>query len=67
MIVSCGLCNGDGEVCNPGNADPTRGLEDWLPPVPCPRCRCTGIDPMPERRLSVVRTDDEPITVRRLP
>lgn len=45
--IPCGLCDGDGEVVNPDNADPSRPLVDWLPPVLCPRCAGTGRDPNP--------------------
>jgi DnaJ-class molecular chaperone len=45
--VSCALCNGDGETCNPGNADPAVKITDWLAPVLCPRCGGTGKDPNP--------------------
>lgn len=43
--IPCALCHGDGEVCNPGNADPTVAVVDWLPPIACPRCEATGKDP----------------------
>ncbi len=43
--IACALCHGDGEVCNPGNADPKRAVLDWLAPVICPRCGGTGRDP----------------------
>jgi hypothetical protein len=55
-MTACALCHGDGEVCNPDNADPARAIEDWLPPVICPRCGGRGVDPCPERRLTVVPT-----------
>lgn len=45
--VPCGLCDGDGDVVNPDNADPSVALCDWLPPVICPRCRGRGRDPNP--------------------
>ena len=45
--VACALCEGDGDVVNPGNADPGRAVEDWLAPVVCPRCGGTGVDPKP--------------------
>lgn len=41
----CALCDGDGEVCNPKNADPEVAVVDWHPPVICPRCGGTGRDP----------------------
>lgn len=43
----CALCYGHGDVVNPGNADPTLKVTDWLPPVGCPRCGQTGKDPNP--------------------
>lgn len=49
----CALCapdgrwRGYGDVVNPGNADPTRAVDEWLPPVLCPRCGGTGWDPLP--------------------
>ena len=45
--VPCALCDGDGEVCNPLNADPATKVTDWYPPVRCPRCGATGKDPNP--------------------
>lgn len=45
--VVCQWCDGGGEANNPGNADPTRPLSEWLPPVICPRCGGTGKDPLP--------------------
>jgi hypothetical protein len=45
--VPCALCDGYGDVVNPGNADPERAITDWLPPVGCPRCGQTGKDPKP--------------------
>lgn len=44
---ACALCDGDGDVVNPGNADPAVKVTDWLPPVGCPRCGQTGKDPNP--------------------
>lgn len=43
----CAYCHGDGETCNPGNADPALKTTDWLYPVQCPRCGGTGKDPNP--------------------
>jgi hypothetical protein len=43
----CAWCDGDGDSCNPDNADPERKVTDWLPPVPCPRCGGSGKDPNP--------------------
>ncbi len=43
----CALCDGCGDVVNPGNADPAVKVTDWLPPVGCPRCGQTGKDPNP--------------------
>lgn len=43
----CALCDGDGEICNPGNADPAVKVTDWLAPIGCPRCGQTGKDPNP--------------------
>ena len=43
----CALCDGGGEICNPGNADPAVKITDWLPPIGCPRCGMTGKDPNP--------------------
>jgi hypothetical protein len=43
----CALCDGYGDVVNPGNADPAVKVTDWLPPVGCPRCGQTGKDPNP--------------------
>jgi hypothetical protein len=43
----CALCDGGGEVVNPGNADPAVAIGDWLYPVGCPRCGQTGKDPNP--------------------
>ncbi len=43
----CALCDGDGDACHPGNADPHRKVSDWLPPVVCPRCGGSGKDPNP--------------------
>lgn len=45
-VVACALCGGDGEVVNPGNADPARAVDEWLPPVICPRCGGKGTDPL---------------------
>lgn len=45
--VPCALCDGDGEVVNPGNADPSVKVTEWLHPVGCPRCGQTGKDPNP--------------------
>lgn len=45
--VPCAYCPGDGEICNPLNADPGRRVIHWLPPVICPRCGGTGKDPNP--------------------
>jgi hypothetical protein len=45
--VPCALCDGYGDVVNPGNADPGRAITDWLPSVGCPRCGQTGKDPKP--------------------
>jgi hypothetical protein len=44
---ACAYCDGDAEVCNPGNASPGIRVEDWLYPVLCPRCSGTGKDPNP--------------------
>jgi hypothetical protein len=43
--MPCAFCHGDGEACNPGNADPERAILDWLAPIICPRCGGTGKDP----------------------
>lgn len=43
--IACAFCDGDGDVVNPGNADPERAVEDWQRPVVCPRCGGTGKDP----------------------
>ena len=43
----CALCDGYGDICNPGNADPARKVTEWLPPVGCPRCGQSGKDPNP--------------------
>lgn len=43
--LSCAFCDGDGEVCNPGNADPSVKVVDWLYPIACPRCGGTGKEP----------------------
>lgn len=43
----CAFCHGDGEVCNPGNADPGVKVTEWLYPQVCPRCGGTGKDPNP--------------------
>jgi hypothetical protein len=40
--AACAYCHGDGEACNPGNADPSVRVVDWLAPVICPRCGGTG-------------------------
>ncbi len=45
--LPCALCNGDGDICNPGNADPAVKVTDWLAPIGCPRCGQTGKDPNP--------------------
>lgn len=43
----CALCQGHGDVVNPANSDPARKVTDWLPPVGCPRCGQSGIEPNP--------------------
>ena len=43
--MACAFCDGDGMVCNPGNADPNVKVVDWLYPVGCPRCGGTGKEP----------------------
>lgn len=45
--LPCALCDGYGDVVNPGNADPAVKVTDWLAPVGCPRCGQTGKDPNP--------------------
>jgi hypothetical protein len=45
--IPCALCDGHGDVVNPGNADPAVKVTDWLPPIGCPRCGQTGKDPNP--------------------
>jgi len=44
-MIACAWCDGHGDSCNPGNADPAIAPEDWLPPVTCPRCKGCGWDP----------------------
>lgn len=44
---ACALCDGYGEIGNPGNADPAVKISDWLPPIGCPRCGQSGKDPNP--------------------
>lgn len=45
--MPCALCEGNGDVVNPANADRALATTDWLPPVPCPRCGGTGKEPNP--------------------
>lgn len=43
----CAFCDGGGDICNPGNADPSVKVTDWLYPQVCPRCGGSGKDPNP--------------------
>jgi hypothetical protein len=43
--MPCTWCDGDGEAANPANADPAVAIVDLHPPVQCPRCGGTGVDP----------------------
>lgn len=45
--IPCAYCYGQGDICNPGNADPAVKVTDWLYPPVCPRCGGTGKDPNP--------------------